>query len=147
MYITITITVTLCCLFILFHKGHALKPETKSFLASFVEGLKKLYITRIKGFDLHKISVATLLFEGTKQVRLLWKRFHKCFLYQEGTLVICTHIIVGDAQVIDCTLTLEQTETQAWIISPSILFCFIPRETASRTELHIYSYVKYIYEI
>jgi len=28
--------------------------------------LKKLYITKIKGFDLHKISVATLLFEGTK---------------------------------------------------------------------------------
>ena len=48
--------------------GHALKPEVKSLFASFVEGLKKLYITRIKGFDLHKISVATLLFEGTNEV-------------------------------------------------------------------------------
>ena len=37
-------------------------------LASFVEGLKKLYITRIKGFNLTNISVATLLFEGTKEV-------------------------------------------------------------------------------
>jgi len=37
-------------------------------MASFVEGLKKLYITKIKGFDLHSISVATLLFEGTKEV-------------------------------------------------------------------------------
>ena len=48
--------------------GHALKPEVSSFMTSFVEGLKKLYITKIKGFDLHAISVATLLFEGTKEV-------------------------------------------------------------------------------
>ena len=48
--------------------GHALKPEVSSFVASFVEGLKKLYITKIKGFDLNSISVATLLFEGTKEV-------------------------------------------------------------------------------
>jgi len=47
--------------------GHALNPEVKSVLASFVEGFKKLYITRIKGFDLQNISVATLLFEGTKE--------------------------------------------------------------------------------
>ncbi len=51
-----------------FVAGHALKPEVKSVFANFVEGLKKLYITRIKGFDLKKISVATLLFEGTKEV-------------------------------------------------------------------------------
>lgn len=50
-----------------FQFGHALKPEVGSFLASFVEGLKKLYITKIKGFDLLKIAVATLLFEGTKE--------------------------------------------------------------------------------
>jgi len=37
-------------------------------MASFVDGLKKLYITKIKGFDLNSISVATLLFEGTKEV-------------------------------------------------------------------------------
>lgn len=48
--------------------GHALKPEVGGIIASFVEGLKKLYITKIKGFDLTKISVATLLFEGSKDV-------------------------------------------------------------------------------
>jgi len=48
--------------------GYAMKPEVSSFMASFVEGLKKLYITKIKGFDLNSISVATLLFEGTKEV-------------------------------------------------------------------------------
>jgi len=52
--------------------GHALKPEVSSFMTSFVEGLKKLYITKIKGFDLHAISVATLLFEGTKEVCTYW---------------------------------------------------------------------------
>ena len=33
-----------------------------------MDGLKKFYITKIKGMDLLKISVATLLFEGTKEV-------------------------------------------------------------------------------
>ena len=56
--------------------GHALKPEVSSFMASFVEGLKKLYITKIKGFDLHSISVATLLFEGTKEVCRLYAYYH-----------------------------------------------------------------------
>ena len=50
--------------------GHALKPESKSLLNSFVEGIKKFYITKLKGFDTSKMAVATLLFEGTKQVRL-----------------------------------------------------------------------------
>lgn len=30
---------------------------------SFVDGLKKIYITKFKGFDLRKISVVTLVFE------------------------------------------------------------------------------------
>ena len=55
------------CIFLSISTGHALKPEVKSFFSSFVEGLKKLYITKIKGFDLTKIGVATLLFEGTKE--------------------------------------------------------------------------------
>jgi len=50
-----------------FQFGHALKPEVGGAIASFVEGLKKLYITKIKGFDLSQISVATLLFEGSKE--------------------------------------------------------------------------------
>ena len=54
--------------FICLISGHALKPESKSIFSSFVEGIKKLYITKIKGFDLHRMSVATLLFEGNTQV-------------------------------------------------------------------------------
>ncbi|XP_013414123.1 alkyldihydroxyacetonephosphate synthase, peroxisomal [Lingula anatina] len=50
-----------------FQFGHALKPEASSIFTSFVDGIKKLYITKIKGFDPHKLSVATLLFEGTKE--------------------------------------------------------------------------------
>lgn len=50
-----------------FQFGHALKPESKSLLNSFVEGIKKFYITKLKGFDTSKMAVATLLFEGTKQ--------------------------------------------------------------------------------
>jgi len=48
--------------------GHALKPESKSVFTNFMDGLKKLYITKIKGFDLHRMAVATLLFEGAKKV-------------------------------------------------------------------------------
>ncbi|XP_046330946.2 alkyldihydroxyacetonephosphate synthase, peroxisomal-like [Haliotis rufescens] len=50
-----------------FQFGHALKPEVNSIISSFVDGLKKLYITKLKGFDPHHLSVATLLFEGTKE--------------------------------------------------------------------------------
>lgn len=48
--------------------GHALKPESNSMFANFMDGLKKFYITRIKGVDLQKMAVATLLFEGAKKV-------------------------------------------------------------------------------
>ena len=48
--------------------GHALKVESNSILANFMDGLKKLYITKLKGFDPMKMAVATLLFEGTKEV-------------------------------------------------------------------------------
>lgn len=48
--------------------GVAIKPESKSILTSLVDGIKKLYITKLKGFDPHQLSVATLLFEGTKEV-------------------------------------------------------------------------------
>ena len=45
-----------------------MKPETKSLITSFMDGLKKFYITKLKGFDPHELAVATLLFEGTKEV-------------------------------------------------------------------------------
>ena len=43
--------------------GQALKTETSSMLQGFVDGLKKLYVTKFKGFDPKKICAATLLFE------------------------------------------------------------------------------------
>ena len=50
-----------------FQFGAALKPEVKSLLTSFIDGIKKFYITKIKGFDPQKMSVATLLFEGSNE--------------------------------------------------------------------------------
>nr|XP_023663309.1 alkyldihydroxyacetonephosphate synthase, peroxisomal-like [Paramormyrops kingsleyae] len=46
-----------------FHFGHALRPQTSMFM-SFLDGLKKFYITKFKGFDPQRLCVATLLFEG-----------------------------------------------------------------------------------
>ncbi|XP_045560359.1 alkyldihydroxyacetonephosphate synthase, peroxisomal [Salmo salar] len=50
-----------------FHFGHALKPQVSSIFTHFVEGLKKFYITKLKGFDPHQLVVATLLFEGNRE--------------------------------------------------------------------------------
>lgn len=44
--------------------GQALKPEPDSIISSILDSFKKIYLTHLKGFDLSKISVATLLFEG-----------------------------------------------------------------------------------
>jgi alkyldihydroxyacetonephosphate synthase len=49
-----------------FNFGQALKLPTGIF-GSFVEGLKKFLLTKIKGYDITKIAVATLLFEGDKE--------------------------------------------------------------------------------
>lgn len=46
-----------------FKFGQALKPKS-TFFSSIIEGMKKAYITKLKGFDLNKMCVATLLFEG-----------------------------------------------------------------------------------
>lgn len=46
-----------------FKFGQALKSRPTLF-GSITEGMKKLYITKVKGFDIHKMCVATLLFEG-----------------------------------------------------------------------------------
>lgn len=76
--------------------GHALKPQVSSIFTSFLDGLKKFYITKVKdtqvpsifydyycfnliiephlqlnpqfkGFDPHHLCVATLLFEGDRE--------------------------------------------------------------------------------
>lgn len=46
-----------------FKFGQALKPKS-TFFSSVIDGMKKAYITKLKGFDLNKMCVATLLFEG-----------------------------------------------------------------------------------
>jgi alkyldihydroxyacetonephosphate synthase len=43
--------------------GQALKTETSSYLQSFIDGLKKFYITKLKGFDQTQICAAKLVFE------------------------------------------------------------------------------------
>ena len=50
-----------------FSFGQALKTDEGSLFSSFVDGLKKFYITRLKGFDAHQMCAATLLFEGDKE--------------------------------------------------------------------------------
>lgn len=46
-----------------FQFGQALKPES-TFFSYLIEGMKKAYITKLKGFELNKMCVATLVFEG-----------------------------------------------------------------------------------
>uniref|UniRef100_A0A8C4QRI3 Alkylglycerone-phosphate synthase n=1 Tax=Eptatretus burgeri TaxID=7764 RepID=A0A8C4QRI3_EPTBU len=53
-----------------FQFGHALKPQVSSIFTSFLDGLKKLYITKFKGFDPNNLCVATLLFEGDRETVL-----------------------------------------------------------------------------
>ncbi|KAG5671443.1 hypothetical protein PVAND_001639 [Polypedilum vanderplanki] len=49
-----------------FHFGQGLKVE-HGLVSKFIDGLKKFLLTKVKGYDLMKISVATLLFEGDKE--------------------------------------------------------------------------------
>lgn len=46
-----------------FKFGQALKAKS-TFVGSIIDGMKKAYITKLKGFDVNKMCVATLLFEG-----------------------------------------------------------------------------------
>lgn len=47
--------------------GQALKTENNSFLQSAVDGFKKFYITKLKGFNPELMCVATIVFEGNKE--------------------------------------------------------------------------------
>uniref|UniRef100_A0A672G739 Alkylglycerone-phosphate synthase n=1 Tax=Salarias fasciatus TaxID=181472 RepID=A0A672G739_SALFA len=53
--------------FFFFNQSHALKPQVSSIFTSFLDGLKKFYITKFKGFDPNHLCVATLLFEGDRE--------------------------------------------------------------------------------
>ncbi|EYF04928.1 FAD-binding oxidoreductase [Chondromyces apiculatus] len=48
-----------------FHFGQALKPAASGVLARLKSGAEKLVVTRVKGFDPHKMVVATIVFEGS----------------------------------------------------------------------------------
>ncbi|CAI5762215.1 alkyldihydroxyacetonephosphate synthase, peroxisomal [Podarcis lilfordi] len=50
-----------------FQFGHALKPQVSSIFTSLLDGLKKFYITKFKGFDPNMLCVTTLLFEGDRE--------------------------------------------------------------------------------
>lgn len=61
--------------------GQALKLDT-GFFSSIFEGIKRFLLTKVKGYDLTKIAVATLLFEGDKeeverQERLIYEIAHQ----------------------------------------------------------------------
>ncbi|CAL4068319.1 unnamed protein product, partial [Meganyctiphanes norvegica] len=49
-----------------FKFGHALK-EPSRLMGLVTDGIKKIYLTRIKGFDVNTMCVATLLFEGQEE--------------------------------------------------------------------------------
>lgn len=64
-----------------FHFGQALKPKTSSLLARAKSEVEKLVVTRVKGYDPHKLAVATLVFEGTEEE----VRFQEQALYRIAT--------------------------------------------------------------
>ena len=51
-----------------FRFGQVLKSGEGSFFKSILDGFKAIYITKFKGFDPNSLAVATLLFEGNKDV-------------------------------------------------------------------------------
>jgi alkyldihydroxyacetonephosphate synthase len=46
-----------------FQFGQTLRP-VPGYFGLLLEGLKKIYITKIKGFDVNQMCVTTLVFEG-----------------------------------------------------------------------------------
>ncbi len=62
--------------------GQSLKPQA-NFFHSIVDGLKRTYVIKIKGFDVQKMCVATLVFEGDeenvkrqeKQINIIAKKY------------------------------------------------------------------------
>lgn len=53
--------------------GQALKPEANSIWISMKNFFKKLYITKLKGFRVDEMCVATILMEGTLEVFVIFK--------------------------------------------------------------------------
>lgn len=67
-----------------FRFGQSLKPHASVF-GSFLDGFKKIYLTKIKGFDPSKMCVATLVFEGgADQVKRNQKQINDIALKYAG---------------------------------------------------------------
>jgi alkyldihydroxyacetonephosphate synthase len=52
----------------------ALKPDEASGFKGFVDSAKKIYVTKIKGYDPEQMCVCTLVFEGSKEQVFLQKK-------------------------------------------------------------------------
>lgn len=50
-----------------FHFGQALKPAKKGLVAKVKGAVEKAVVTQIKGYDPHRLAVATVVFEGTRE--------------------------------------------------------------------------------
>lgn len=49
-----------------FQFGQSLRPQ-KGMFGNFVDGFKNFYLTKLKGYDIEKICVATIVMEGTSR--------------------------------------------------------------------------------
>ncbi|HWO13461.1 MAG TPA: FAD-binding oxidoreductase, partial [Polyangiaceae bacterium] len=50
-----------------FHFGQALQPKASGMGAKFKSQVQKAVVTRLKGFDPHKLAIATVVFEGSRE--------------------------------------------------------------------------------
>lgn len=67
-----------------FRFGHSLKPDGGLLDGAF-DGLKRFYLTKIKGIDLFKISAMTLLFEGAEdEVKAQEKKIYEIATQNRG---------------------------------------------------------------
>lgn len=67
-----------------FQFGQALRPSKGPF-GLIVDGLKNFYLTRLKGLDINKICVATIVMEGTiKEVAVQEEKLNTIGLEFQG---------------------------------------------------------------
>lgn len=67
-----------------FRFGHSLKPDG-GLIDGALEGLKRFYITKIKGIDLEKVCAMTLLFEGAEdEVKTQEKKIYEIAAQNHG---------------------------------------------------------------
>jgi len=72
-------------------KAHYVQVE--GLFSSFIDGMKKFYVTKMKGYDPEKMCVATLLFEGKLCRNSCWLNF------VVGKLLMAEHLKVTPAYI------------------------------------------------